>query len=154
MNRISGMLKYKVFATGAILFLIINTMIAQEWQTDFSSAKLIATEKNLPIILVFQGSDWCAPCIKLDREIWSSEEFKDFAKNKYVMLKADFPRKKQNALPEPQTKANAKLADIYNKRGMFPFVVVLDKEGKVLGETGYKKLSPKIYIEELNKFIK
>jgi len=131
----------------------ISSILAQEWQTDFTQAKEIAAAEDRAIVLVFQGSDWCAPCIKLDREIWSTEAFEKYAESNYVMLKADFPRRKQNALSEEQTKANAQLAETYNKNGIFPFVVVLDSKGKVLGETGYKKRSPEEYIEELNSFI-
>ncbi|GAA4241144.1 hypothetical protein GCM10022292_06390 [Winogradskyella damuponensis] len=132
----------------------VNTASAQEWQTDFAVAKEIATKESKPIILVFQGSDWCGPCIKLDREIWSTDTFKAYANENYVMLKADFPKRKKNALSEAQTKANAQLAEIYNKQGFFPFVVVLDSNGKVLGENSYKKTTPENYIKELNAFIK
>ena len=31
-----------------------------------------AQKQNKKIILVFQGSDWCGPCIKLSKEIWST----------------------------------------------------------------------------------
>lgn len=132
----------------------VNTIIAQEWQTDINVAKEIATKESKPIILVFQGSDWCAPCIKLDREIWSTDAFKKYASENYVMLKADFPRKKNNALSEKQTKANALLAEKYNKQGFFPFVVILDSNGKVLGESSYKKTTPENYIKEINSFTK
>ena len=50
--------------------------IAQQWETDFDKAKALAAEKDLPIVLVFQGSDWCAPCIRLDREVWATEAFR------------------------------------------------------------------------------
>lgn len=131
----------------------LGSAIAQDWQTDFSKAKELASKENKTIVLVFQGSDWCAPCIKLDKAVWSTEEFKRYSKDNYVMVQADFPKKKQNALSEEQTTRNSKLADTYNKNGIFPFVVVLDKNGKVLGETSYKKLSPEQYIAELNDFI-
>jgi len=137
----------------AILLINLSASVAQDWQTDIAKAKEIATEENRPIVLVFQGSDWCAPCIKLNREIWSTDTFKDYAKNNYVMLLADFPRSKKNALPETQVDANAKLAEKYNTSGIFPFVVVLDNEGKVLGQTGYKKTTPEEYIKELNGFL-
>lgn len=139
-----------------VLFALINlsTTFAQNWQTDFTTAKEKASQENKPIVLVFQGSDWCAPCIKLDLEIWSTDTFKAYAKDNYVMLQADFPRKKKNALSETQTKANAKLAETYNQEGMFPLVVILDKKGNVLGKTSYKKTTPKAYIEEINTFIK
>ena len=136
----------------AILFSI--TLSAQEWQTDFETAKELSSDENRPIILVFQGSDWCAPCIKLDREIWSTDEFKAYAKDHFVMLQADFPRKKKNALPDEQQQKNNQLAEKYNKQGYFPFVVVLDKEGKVLGEAGYEKTSPEAYIEKLESLAK
>ncbi|MEJ4089250.1 MULTISPECIES: thioredoxin family protein [Flavobacteriaceae] len=143
------------FLSVALLFLAtITTVNAQEWQTDFARAKEIASKENRPIILVFQGSDWCAPCIKLDREVWGTEAFKTYAKKHYVMLQADFPRKSKNALSEEQTKANAKLAEKYNKNGIFPFVIVLNNKGEVLGETSYKKTTPENYIKELNTFVK
>ncbi|GAA0195311.1 hypothetical protein GCM10009122_59430 [Fulvivirga kasyanovii] len=127
---------------------------AQEWQTDFEGAKAMAGKEGRNIILVFQGSDWCAPCIKLDKDVWSTEEFQAYAKDHYVMLQADFPRKKQNALPLEQQEHNRKLAEKYNKNGYFPFVVVLDEGGEVLGETGYKKMTPKEYIDLLDSFQK
>jgi thioredoxin-related protein len=139
----------------ALNLLFIFSMIfvnAQEWQTDFEQSKTIAAQENRNIVLVFQGSDWCAPCIKLEKEIWSTEEFKAFAKNNFVMLKADFPRKKKNTLTSEQQEKNNKLAEAFNKKGFFPFVVVLDKDGHVLGETGYKKMSPEKYIKLLTSF--
>lgn len=139
-----------------ILFSVIvnlSVAFAQDWQTDFAKAKETATKEGKSIVLVFQGSDWCAPCIRLDREIWSTETFQAYAKSNYVMLQADFPRRKQNALPEALAEANAKLADEYNKNGVFPFVVVMNHKGEVLGETGYKKTTPEAYIKELNSFI-
>jgi thioredoxin-related protein len=127
---------------------------AQEWQTDFNTAKQMASAENKPIILVFQGSDWCAPCIKLDREVWSTDTFKNYAKEHFVMLQADFPRKKKNTLSKNLAKANGQLFETYNKNGIFPFVVVLNSDGKLLGETSYKKTTPQNYIKELNSFIK
>ncbi|MFK7776011.1 MAG: thioredoxin family protein [Saprospiraceae bacterium] len=136
-----------------IALLNFSAVFGQDWETDFSKAKEMATAENKPIVLVFQGSDWCAPCIKLDRQIWSTDAFKNYAKDNYILLQADFPRRRKNALPKTQAKANAKLADAYNKNGVFPFVVVLDNEGKILGETSYKKISPEAYIKELNSFV-
>jgi hypothetical protein len=40
----------------------------------------------------------------------------------------------------------------YNTQGYFPFVAVLDKNGKMLGSTGYKKTSPTEYIKILTSF--
>lgn len=136
-----------------VLFLAITNLTAQEWQTDFTKAKEIAKKENKTVVLIFQGSDWCAPCIKLSENIIKTDVFINYAKEHYVLLKADFARSKKNKVSKEQANANAKMFEKYNPNGIFPFVVVMDSMGKVLGETGYKKLSPKEYIDQLNKFI-
>lgn len=138
-----------------ICLLIILTSLqlsAQNWLTDFEQAKELAAKESKLVIMVFQGSDWCAPCIKLDREIWSTDNFKAHAEEHFIMLKVDFPKKKQNRLEENQQAHNNQLAESYNKNGYFPLVVVLDSNGKVIGNTGYKKVSPEEFIATLESF--
>lgn len=135
-----------------MLVLVSTLGFSQEWNTDFEMAKKRAQEKNQRIILVFSGSDWCAPCMKLEREIWNSETFKDYSRENFILLKADFPKRKKNALTADMQEHNNQLAERYNKNGFFPLVVVLDKEGKVLGQVGYEKSTPTNYIELINSF--
>ncbi len=132
-----------------LVSLLTLNVFAQNWLTDFDKASELAAMDDKPIVLVFQGSDWCAPCIKLEHEIWSTERFREYAQDHLIMLKADFPRKKKNALSDEQAKANAMLAEKYNKSGLFPLIVILNKDGDVLGETGYKKSTPDEYIDIL-----
>jgi len=134
--------------------LVTSLMSAQEWKSNFEEAKELATKESKNIMLVFSGSDWCAPCIKLDRAIWQSEEFAKTYSENWILLKADFPKKKANALTEEQSKANKELAEIYNPEGNFPKVVILNNEGKVLGIMGYEKVSPEEYIAKLKSFTK
>ena len=129
---------------------ISNFVVSQEWQTNFEEAKKIATEQDKNVVIVFSGSDWCAPCIKLDKNIWQSEAFKKEAAAEWVLVKANFPRKKANELPKEQTEHNRKLAQKYNLEGSFPLVVVLDKNGKVLGKMGFKNVSPEEYIKMIH----
>lgn len=133
----------------AFFAILLTTTFAQDWQTDFHTAQQLAADGNKKIILVFQGSDWCAPCIKLDREIWSTDEFKGLTKDRFVMLKADFPRKKDHRLSPELQAQNNKLAEQYNPDGYFPFVVVLNSDGQVLGTAGYEKTTPQSYFEKL-----
>lgn len=135
-----------------LVFLITSMSFSQEWHTNLEEAKTIAAENNKKVVLVFSGSDWCAPCMKLEREIWSSDTFKSHAKENYVMLKADFPKRKKNALTDSQQEHNNILAERYNKNGYFPLVVVLNKDGGLLGKVGYKKMKPKEYMDLLDSF--
>lgn len=128
---------------------------SQEWQTSFDAAVSLSQKEDKPIVLVFSGSDWCAPCIRLKRNILESEEFKSYASSNYVLYNADFPRKKKNQLPEGLSSVNKTLAEKYNPKGYFPLVVVLDKNQSILGKTGFDvKASPKKYIATLNGFVK
>jgi len=139
----------KKIALGIILF-VSTVGFAQDWQTDFESAKKLATDQDKNIIIVFSGSDWCAPCIKLDKNIWQSDAFKNQSANDWILLKADFPRKKANELSKDQTAHNRKLAEKYNIEGSFPLVVLVDKNGKVLGKMGFKNVSPEEYIKMIH----
>ncbi len=128
--------------------------LAQDWEETYEQALISSEKENRPIILVFAGSDWCAPCIKLDKTIWQAHEFISYAKENYILYKADFPRRKNNKLPVELANQNKALADTFNPQGHFPLVVVLNSEEKVLGKTGYEKLTPDQYIVLLNSFIK
>ncbi len=142
----------KIILIPILWLALIYSVTAQEWQTDFEKALQIANEKQQKVILVFSGSDWCVPCIKLEKEIWQSEFFKQYAEEHFVLLRADFPRKKENKLSKQQEEKNKILAEKYDPQGFFPMVVVLDKDKNVLGTTGYKKTSPSEYVRILESF--
>ena len=129
-------------------------LFGQDWEANFDEAVTKAAQNNLPVVLVFTGSDWCGPCKKLDKNILQSEVFQQYAKDHYVLYNADFPRKKGNQLPEEKRAINEALAHAFNRKGYFPLVVVLDKSKHVLGTTGYKKTTPEKYLSLLNSFIK
>ena len=142
-----------------ILIVVISLFIAvslsaQVWETSLEVAKNNASKDGKSIILVFSGSDWCIPCMKLEKNIWESQDFVDYSKTHYILLRADFPKKKGNALSNEQQQQNDKLAESYNKDGLFPLVLVLDKVGKLLGSTGYKNITPKEYIALLHSLEK
>ncbi|HPQ20812.1 MAG TPA: thioredoxin family protein [Saprospiraceae bacterium] len=136
-----------------MLFVFLNMGIySQEWQVNMDEAKKVAAEKNLPIVMVFEGSDWCAPCRKLEKQIWNSEYFKSVSPEHFVMLKVDFPRRPKNQLSETQKIHNAALAEKYNSQGIFPQVVILNND-KVVGRLGYENISPEEYVKKMESFL-
>ena len=102
------------------------------WQNNFESAKQQAKEEHKLILLNFSGSDWCGPCIMLRKEIFEDASFKVFADSSLVLVNVDFPRQKKNQLPAPQQQINARLADQYNKNGIFPLTLLLSSDGKII----------------------
>ena len=147
MNRI---IPYLVFAT---IFLSSLESKAQHWQLNFDQAQMTSKEQDRPLLIVFQGSDWCAPCIKLEREIWNSSDFIDYANKELVLLQVDFPRRRKNKHSEAQAIHNAALAEKYNPQGIFPLVVLLDPQGNILAETGHKNITASEYIDHLNQLL-
>ncbi len=137
-----------------LFFLTFSSVIyAQDWKYDLEEALAIAKEKDQKIVLFFTGSDWCPPCIKLERNLLTTEKFADFTYEKYVWLRADFPRRKKNRLSPEQRSKNKELAKRYNKRKSFPAILILNKEGVVLGATGYRSdLDVQGYIDLLTSF--
>jgi thioredoxin-related protein len=141
----------RIFIT-AIFSAMATFISAQNWETSFDVAKSKAQVEGKNIVLTFSGSDWCIPCMKLEKNIWESPDFKAYSKEHFILLRADFPKKRADALPKEQQERNDRLAEIYNKQGLFPLVLILDKRGKTLGSTGYKNISPKEYIALLHSF--
>lgn len=139
-----------------LFFVILVTAVfvvqAQKWEASFEDAKSRSSLEGKNMVLVFSGSDWCIPCEKLEKFIWESPDFIQYSQDHFVLVRADFPKKKSNALPKEQQEKNDLLAESYNKQGLFPLVLVLDKKGKVLGTTSYKNISPKEYIALLHSF--
>ena len=135
-----------------MVLLLPLSLLAQDWRTNWDDAKLEAEKENKKLILVFSGSDWCIPCIKLEKEVWENSTFNEYAKDNYVLFRADFPKRKKNKLDNVTQKRNDMLAAEYNPKGYFPFVVIMDSQGNVRGLLGYEKKSPKDYITRINQF--
>ena len=124
--------------------------IKSVWMTDFEKAKETAGKENKPILLVFSGSDWCSWCIKLDREVFSTSAFREWAADNIVCMLADFPAVKDLA---PDLKSqNEKLRDTYNVEG-YPTVLLLKADGSVIARTGYLAGGADKYIKHLKMFI-
>lgn len=142
----------KLISINLLLFTFIN-LNAQDWITNFEDAQKTAKQEGKRIVMSFQGSDWCAPCIKLDKEYFSNTEFVTYSKTHFVMLKVDFPRRKKNRLSKEQTKHNNNLAEKYNKQGNFPLVVVFNDTGKLVGKLGYDdKITVSDFIQKIENY--
>ena len=119
----------------------------KSWTEDFPAAQLRATEQKKRLFVDFTGSDWCPPCIALHKKVLTQAEFLQHAKDRYVLVKVDFPRNKPQA--DPQREANQILARAYRVQS-FPTVLVLEANGtEVQRLNGYNGSSPAVFIKSL-----
>ena len=119
-----------------------------QWLTDVPKAQAQAKAEHKLVMLDFTGSDWCGWCIKLHREVFSKPEFAEYAKKNLVLVEVDFPRSKKQS--QELKNANQALQKKYEIQG-YPTIIVLNGEGKKVGELGYQPGGPKAFIAELNK---
>ena len=107
-------------------------LMSVTWRTDFDKAQSEAQASGKYILLKFSGSDWCIPCIRMEKNIFSTAGFTQFADSNLVTVNADFPQKKKNMPSREVTKQNDLLASKYNKEGHFPLTLLLSPDGKVV----------------------
>ncbi|MBA3961483.1 MAG: thioredoxin family protein [Chthoniobacterales bacterium] len=135
----------------ALLCLGSSVRAESVWLTDLAKAQAEAKASHKLLLLDFTGSDWCIWCKKLDAEVFTQPEFQSYAKDHFVLVTVDFPRR--SPLPPDVQKQNEKLAEKYNIEG-FPTIVVLNDAGKKVGELGYQPGGASAFVEELKKLPK
>ena len=107
-----------------------------DWQTDYKTVLKQAKKDKKNVLVYFTGSDWCPPCIKLKKDLFETEAFKELS-SEYILLYVDIPRNKDLLTPE-QYANNKSLLPKYNKKGVFPLMAVLSPNGVLLDDySGY-----------------
>lgn len=125
---------------------------APAWEHNVTAAKAQAKKEHKLILLNFSGSDWCIPCMRMHQEIFNTEIFTNYAATNLVCVNADFPRRKKNQLEKEQQQQNDALAEQYNSKGIFPYTILLNEEGKVLvAWDGFYKDGAGSFIQEIQK---
>lgn len=121
------------------------------WEVNYDAALAKAAEEHKKVFVVCAGSDWCGWCIKLYKEVLSSEEFEKFAEANLVLLYLDFPKEKK--LPAAQKRHNTLVSEMLKMDDGFPVAAVLDEKGKVLArQDGYADLDA--YMAFLKKAVR
>ena len=110
-----------------------------------------AKQKNLPVLLVFSGSDWCLPCKRLEKNILGDTIFKNFAQQQLVTFVADFPQKKK--LSASQKVSNEKLADEFNPKGIFPLLLLIKPNRTIVASLEYENYSARDFVKQVNKIL-
>ena len=134
------------------LILLSCTLLSSPgWLTNFSEAKKQAAQNHELILLNFSGSDWCTSCIRMHKEMFESNVFKNYAAANLVLMNADFPRLNKHQLPKTLQNQNDSLADKYNPSGKFPYTLLINADGKVIKDwdDGMPKETPESFVQEI-----
>ena len=106
-----------------------------EWITDFELTKQIANRTQKKILAYFTNSN-CPYCKKLDSEVLSKREFRQYAASHLVLFKANIPLTIARA--KKFGDHNKELSKYYNVSGT-PTVLLLDSKGaEISRQNGFK----------------
>jgi len=98
------------------------------WLTNFAQAKAQAAKEGKLLLMEFTGSDWCGPCIALEKNVLSTDTFKQNIPGKFILLKLDNPRDKSKQTPQEIAQCRT-LSAQYKVRGV-PTIIITDATGK------------------------
>jgi len=102
------------------------------------------------ILVNFTGSDWCGWCTKLREEVFSQDEFIQYAKENLNLVMLNYPKYIQQS-QETINYNRAKLGE-FNIRG-FPTILILDASGKEITKTGYVPGGAQNYVNHLENIL-
>ena len=129
-----------------------GTSTPKRFTDNLDEALAKAASEKKKVYACFSGSDWCGWCKRLESEILSKDAFLSAAEKDFVLVYIDSPSN-ENLLSPWAKEHNPKLVKKYEIKG-FPTALVLDKDGKVLATTGYKRLPPQKYASHLKAIVK
>jgi protein disulfide-isomerase len=121
-----------------------------DWQDNLEEAVAQARKENKAVLVNFTGSDWCKWCIKLNDEVFTQDEFENYAEKSLVLVRLDFPR----SIPQSQeTKIyNNSLARQFGVQG-FPTILVFNNQGQLVAKTGYQPGGAVNYVNHIQSFL-
>ena len=127
---------------------------APQWRTSLETALAEARRTGKPILACFNGdpSDpWGdAFCYKMQREVFNTKEFNEWAAENVVLFERQYPLMKPQ--DEATKKRNAELAREYNIEE-FPTIVFISPQGERLGVMGYQRGGALPWIENARKIL-
>jgi len=131
------------------LLLSLSMIITARAQQDPEKAFQEARQSGKKVLVIFSGSDWCLPCIRLEKDILADSTFRQFVREHLIMVEADFPQRKK--IPSPLKAQYESLADRFDPEGAFPKIVLLTADRALVGVLSYTGQSPTAFIEEVQK---
>ncbi len=74
----------------ALMAMATRTVVGAEpspvWRTDFKAALLEAEQRRLPLLVHFYA-DWCMPCQRMERDVFTAPKVKEFLGTHFVAVK-------------------------------------------------------------------
>ena len=107
----------------------VSKYVPMGWTEDFDAARQRAAKDGKFVFAAFSGSDWCGPCMALEKEVFSQKGFLHKLSKRYVPVMLSSPSDR-STLSKLAIEQNDKLKKRYDVRGFPTMVVVNPADGK------------------------
>ena len=114
-----------------LIFLFPLFQLSPNWESNFDIAKQRSIKENKIILIHFVHKNRDAKNVKLEKVLFESSDFIDYANKEVVLLKIDLGIE-QTGDSEKQFYHNSILLERYNNKMQAPYTIITDAEGKVL----------------------
>ena len=142
-----------LFACGSTNTMTKKAGMADGWYVHLDSAKTEASRLKRPVFLLFTGTDWCAPCIRLEKEVLTEKAFLSFARDNLVLAKMDFLRNGPQPSIEMQVHRDSVTARYLGDRQSVPTVFLLRNDGSVIAKTTYREGGVDAYVRHIKQLL-
>ncbi len=122
-----------------------------DWHQELDDALAESKTTGLPVLMLFTGSDWCPPCMALEKNVFGKSAFQTFADEKIVLMKVDKQRRR------PPGKRLAEKQDGWMRQygvSGYPTLLLLDGDGKLLQKFGYGNQKEDAFIAHVDRMLK
>jgi len=109
------------------LLLLVTISYCQKKYDDLEIAKKEAEVSNKNILIILTGSDWCKPCIKMEKNVIENNEFIEYANQNLILFEINLPRHLD--YDSKIVKNYIYLRDKYQTNSL-PSLILVNSEGK------------------------
>ncbi|MDB4686971.1 VWA domain-containing protein [Akkermansiaceae bacterium] len=137
--------------TTAVVFLITLSPSHYGEEVDsYEEALEVAKTEELPVMVIFTGSDWSKLSITFEQEILTHQIFKKWAETKVIWTLIDLPRV---GLTDVERRARRSLVEELGVE-TFPMAVFLDVNKNPMGSLTHDPKGPSSWIERADAILK
>ena len=137
--------------TTAVVFLLTLAPSYYGEEVDsYEEALEVAKTEELPVMVIFTGSDWSKLSITFEQEILTHQIFKNWAETKVIWTLIDLPRV---GLTDVERRARRSLVEELGVE-TFPMAVFLDVNKNPMGSLTHDPKGPSSWIERADAILK
>ena len=121
-----------------------------EWLSDYELGRTISGQTDRHILVFFGGSGWHKWTGKLKNEIFNTRQFKDYAKDRLVLVYLDYPQDSRGR--STASDANEALKKQFSVRSMST-LVLLNSQGGEVTRMGYTSGDVEVFIKSMDRWL-